>query len=98
MVKATQSAYATGKVSFDRLVDAQRALLNAKLEMCQSDKERITVLEEMVALAKEFEKTADARYKSGFVTQSDVLMATAVRLEAEIALERLKLKAPAQAK
>jgi outer membrane protein TolC len=68
-------------------------LLNAQLEQCESDKERIKVLEEMVALAKESEKNAVQRYQTGAAPQSDALMATAARLDAEIALERAKSKA-----
>ncbi len=95
LVKATQAAYLTGKVSFDRLHQAQRALLHAELELCDLDKERITVLVKAVALAKDFEMNALERYKSGAATQSDVLLGTAARLEAEIALERAKSKMPA---
>jgi hypothetical protein len=92
VVKLTTADYQTGKVSFERLQLASEALLHARLELCDSDKERITVLEEAVALAKESEKNATQRYKAGTASQSDALMATAARLEAEIALERAKGK------
>lgn len=98
LVKAAESAYATKKVPLERLVEGQRMLLNAQLEMCQSHKERITMLEQMVALTKGSEKTAHARYKAGAVAQSDALMATAVRLEAEIALKREKAKSKGSGK
>jgi outer membrane protein TolC len=80
-------------VSFDRVQQATRALLNAELAQCESDKERIKVLEKIVALTKESEKNAVQRYKTGNAPQSDVLTATAGRLEAEIALKRAKSKA-----
>jgi hypothetical protein len=96
LVKQTQADYLAGKVSFDRLHQATRALLDAELEQCESDKERIPVLEKIVALAKDSEKSAVQRYETGNATQSDALMATASRLEAEIALERAKSKAPVQ--
>jgi hypothetical protein len=88
LVKATTADYHAGKVPFDRMEQATRALLNARLEQCETDKERIKVLGDIVALAKESEKSAVQRYKSGNAPHSDVLMATAARLEAEIALER----------
>jgi outer membrane protein TolC len=94
LVKATTADYVTGRVPFDRVQQATRALLDAELEQCQSDKERITVLEKIVALAKESEKNAVQRYKTGAAPHSDALMATAARLEAEIALERLRSKGP----
>jgi outer membrane protein TolC len=95
LVKASQSGYVTGKVPFERLLEAQRALLHAKLEMCESDKERIALLNDMVALTKEFEKTARARYESGNATQSDVLIARAAHLDAGIALARATAKVAA---
>jgi outer membrane protein TolC len=90
LAKVATAEYQTGRGSFDRLHQVKQALLKAELEMCASDKERIKVLEEFVAQAKAYEKTAVQRYKSGVGSQSDTLMATAARLEAEIALERVK--------
>lgn len=81
-----------GRVSFDLLEHAQKALLLAELELCDSDKERVAVLEKVVALTKEFEKNAIQRYKDGTVPQADALMAAVNRLEAEIALERAKAR------
>jgi hypothetical protein len=94
LAKQTTADYQTGKVSFDRVHQAMRAVLNAELELCESDKERITALESIVAHAKEYEKFAAQRYRNGAAPASDVLMARAGRLEAEIALERVKSKAP----
>jgi outer membrane protein TolC len=98
LVHAVTADYVKGQVSFDRVQQATRALLDAELEQCESDKERIKVLEKIVTLAKESEKSAEQRYKTGNAAQSDVLMATAARLEAEIALERAKGKPAAQSK
>ncbi|MCI0456146.1 MAG: efflux RND transporter periplasmic adaptor subunit [Gemmataceae bacterium] len=92
LAEQTTKDYQTGRASFDRVHQAMRALLHAELELCDSDKERIAVLERIVAQAKEYEKRADQRYKSGAVSISDALMAVAGRLEAEIALERAKAK------
>jgi outer membrane protein TolC len=98
LVKAATADYHAGRIGFDRVHQATRALLDAELEQCESDKERIKVLEEIVALSKESERNAVQRYKTGAATQSDALMATAGRLDAEIALERAKSKATAQPK
>lgn len=92
VVKVADLEYASGKTSFDRVHQATKALLRAELDLSDSDKERIRVLEEAVALAKTNETYAAERYKSGLVTQSDVLMAGVARLEAEIDLERAKCK------
>jgi hypothetical protein len=90
-----QADYVTGKVSFDRVQQATRALLDAELEQCETDKERIAVLDKIVSLAKEYRMNAQHRYQSGNAPSSDVLMATAGLLEAEIVLERAKSKVPA---
>jgi hypothetical protein len=57
------------------------------LELSNTDKERNTILEAAVALAKHSETTATALYQAGKVPASDPLVAKAGRLEAEIALE-----------
>jgi outer membrane protein TolC len=98
LVEATTKDYQAGKVSFERVQQAMQALLQAQLELCESDKERITVLEESVTLAKGYEKHAQQRYQTGNASHSDVLLATAARLEAEIGLERAKSKAAAPMK
>lgn len=92
LTNVTNAEYQAGKVPFERVHQATQRQLHAQLEMCASEKDRITVLEEALALAKEYEKNALQRYKTGGAPQSDPLMATAARLEAEIALERAKTK------
>jgi outer membrane protein TolC len=98
LVDQTTRDYQAGRVSFDRVHQAMAAMLRAELELCESNKERIEVLKKIVAQAKEHEQNAIQRYKAGQASSSDTLMATADRLEAEIALERVKSKAPAQPK
>jgi hypothetical protein len=92
----TTKDYKAGQVSFDRVHHATKAVLHAELELCDSDRERIAVLEKLVAQAKANEQHATERYKSGAAPASDALMAAAGRLEAEIALEQAKSKAAAQ--
>jgi outer membrane protein TolC len=98
IAKQTGQEYRIGKVSFDRVHQAQRAVLHARLELCESDKERLAVLEEALALATEYEKTAAQLYQTGRVPASDALQARAGRLEAEIAVERAKVRISAKSK
>src|SRR5437870_1184914 len=51
LVKVTTAEYHAGRVSFDRVQQATRAVRDAELEQCESDKERIKVLAKIVALA-----------------------------------------------
>src|SRR5262249_23685308 len=98
LAKQTEADYATGKVPFDRLHQARLAVLNAKLDLSESDKERFAILEEGVALAKGYEETTTQLYKNGKVPTSDPLMAKASRLETQIALEQAKAKIGAKPK
>jgi len=92
----TTKDYRAERVSFDRVHQATQAVFHPELDLCESDKERISVLKKLVVQAKANEQHAVERYKSGATSSSDALMATAGRLEAEIALERAKSKGAAQ--
>ena len=93
-----EQEYVTGKVPFDRVQGAQQAVLQARLDLAESEKERIAILEEVVALAKGYEKTATQRYRTGNAPGNDPLLAKASRLEAEIALELAKARIAAKPK
>ena len=92
IAKQTAAEYRIGKVTIDRVHHAQMAVLSARLESAKSGKERLPILEEALALAKESEKTATQLYETGRAPASDPLVAKAARLEVEIALEREKAK------
>jgi outer membrane protein TolC len=96
VAKLVAREYQAGKGSIDRLRRAQMAVIAARVELCDTDKERIAVLEEAVALARNNERLAAALDQTGNVPASDPLLAKADRLEAEIALERAKAKTPAK--
>jgi hypothetical protein len=93
VVALTSTQVQQGVGDFGLLREAMQALMRAELELCDSDKERITVLEKLFALAMESEKGVEGRFKAGGVGKREVLMAKANRLDFEIALERLKAKA-----
>jgi RNA polymerase sigma factor (sigma-70 family) len=88
----------TGTVPFEDLIQAKLAVLKAELDLCQSAKERIAIHEKIVALARELEAVADARFKAGRVPPGDLLKAKVNRLEAEIDLEREKAREAAERK
>lgn len=88
----TARAYQTRGVPIERLHEAEEAVLKAELDLCDSDKERIAVLEKLVALAKGQEEREMELVKAGSVPGTALLRAKANRLEAEIALERAKSK------
>lgn len=87
-----KAAYQAGRTSIDRLQQALRSQYDAELEICDTDKEKLRVHQEIFNLARENEQSTEQRYKSGNVPKIDLLMATASRLSAAIALERVKAK------
>jgi RNA polymerase sigma factor (sigma-70 family) len=89
--KETNVQSGTGPI--EDVLQAQAAVLRAELEMCESDKETTKLLGEIVAVAKELEKCAEQRFNAGRLPRYDLLAVKVNRLEAEIALERAKIKA-----
>jgi len=81
-----------GIVPVMQVTEAQRAARKAEFDLCESDKERATVLAKMLDEAREHEKRVDTAFKAARQTHAAVLRATADRLEVEIALERVKAK------
>lgn len=77
---------------FEPVRQAARALLDAELDLCGADKERIAILEKFIAEAKRNEKQAENLVKTGQAPASIALAAKADRLKAEIDLERLRAK------
>lgn len=93
-----KSLYLAGRTSVDRLQAALRAQYEAELDLCENDKDRLRVLEEMLKLATENEQALEQRYKAGDLPKSEFLAATANRLEVAISVEKLKGKLPKEAK
>lgn len=88
--KAT--AYQAGLVPFADVDAANQAVLKTELELCATGKERVAVLEKMLADAKEWEKRVAQQVKSGTAPTSEAVKAKVSRLDVEIALERAKGK------
>src|SRR5207249_1092931 len=82
VVDLSLAQYAQGTLDLTPVVQAQQALAKAELELCDSDKKRIAVLEQSIALAKKFESMVEGRWKAGAVgtTARDLLMAKVNRL------------------
>ncbi|HLW64720.1 MAG TPA: hypothetical protein VKS79_05320 [Gemmataceae bacterium] len=81
-----------GQGTVEELRDAERMLLDAELELCSTDKERVEVLERHLSQAQEIEQMMDKMAKAGIVRTSSSLLAKADRLQVEIALARAKEK------
>lgn len=72
----------------EALIAAHEDLINAEIEMATNSKERVAAFQRKIENAKEFENVMEQRNRDGKGTGADVLMAKAVRLGAEIELQR----------
>jgi eukaryotic-like serine/threonine-protein kinase len=88
-----ENLFQDGRIPIGDFDEAKLLVLNAELDLAESDKERIGILERIVTLSREVEKAIDQLYQMGRVTRPDFLDARDKRLKAEIALERAKGKA-----
>lgn len=86
----TLQGFKAGQISYEKVLAAQSALLNGKLDLCETNVERVKAHEEMVKLAGEMvaavRKLVDDQQASGI----DLLKAEVQLLEAKIGLERAK--------
>ena len=96
IAKLSTEAYKAGAGSYDEVAEARRMMLQAELETCDSAKERITVLEKVVAEAKKTEELAAHFSAARQASARTALKAKADRLHAEIALEKAKAEAAGQ--
>jgi WD40 repeat protein/predicted Ser/Thr protein kinase len=93
---AKERLFDVGRLTIQEFLPAKLAVLNAKLELAESDKERIAIHEKIVAYSKEIEQAIDRLYQIGRITKPELLKAEQKRLEAEAALEQAKAKAATQ--
>ncbi len=90
--QATSEGFKNGTASFRQVGEANRAALNAELDLCETGKERAAVLEKMLAEARDYERSVEASRNAARASYADALKAKADRLEVEITLERSKAK------
>jgi outer membrane protein TolC len=88
-----EKGFRIGAASFTQVHEANLAVLRAELDLCERDKDRIAVLEKFVAAMKRFEEAMTKLLQVGQASPVEVLKAKLGRLEAEIALERARVKA-----
>ena len=96
MVKQDEARLRSGQALPDEVLAANKMLAEAELDVCESDKDRIAVLEKLLVRARDTEKLAGGFAKTGQGRESTALRARAERLRFEIALERAKAKAAAK--
>lgn len=92
LLAEAEKAHKSGATAPAQLHKAKIAVLNAELELCTADADRVGTLEKIVAEAKKYEEGVTESARGGASTNSSALNAKLARVEAEIALERAKAK------
>jgi len=93
-VQSAHQRVVAGQIGPDGLFEATSRLKHAGLEVFADPKQRIKLLEDFVELAKEVERITDARQQAGRATVEEMQRVRYYRLDAEIALLRLKREKP----
>ena len=98
VVDAATAEYEIGAstTTSEHVSQARLLLLNAELDACETDQERVKVHTSIVELLKENETGLDASVNAGNGSTKELLKAKAERLKAEIALEEAKGKGVAR--
>jgi outer membrane protein TolC len=90
--KARVEAHKSGVMSLDKVLEANAALLHAKLELCDTKEERLKVHAEIVELARQTVQVVEQLSNAAEAPQSELLSARLRLLEARIGWERAKTR------
>jgi outer membrane protein TolC len=80
--------YKGGQCGYDQLLQAEKSLLSAKLDLCETKDERVEVYKQMVKAAERGLRAVELLAKAKEVGEVDVLKARVHLIETEIGLER----------
>jgi len=92
IASATAKEYESGLASPTELREADKAVLRAELDLCETDKERVAVVEKILRIAQAQEREANEAVKAGRAFPKDALKSKAGRLGVEIEWERAKAR------
>ena len=90
LADSVKGLYKQGTVSEEAVRQAELRVHKTELDLCDSTKERIGVLEKIVKVYQEMEDHTLVLEKRGTASSESVLEAKLMRLEAQIAVEREK--------
>ena len=88
IVNLVESYYKQGNETLGNVIKARNDLLDAELNIANTHAERIRIRKEQVKNYRELEDGLTARHTSGEITSFEILVAKAMRLDAEIQLLR----------
>lgn len=84
LVKAREIQYANGTTNVQAVIEAQAELLQASLDLEESEDRRLHYVRRMLALARQAETLAEARIATGISTLDESLLLRAHRLKIQI--------------
>jgi hypothetical protein len=90
IVVVEEKAFEAGQGSPELLFLARQELMITQLEAAADNKQRQAILETFVAFTRKIEQGIEQQQKVGAATLVDLLWARTHRIDAEIALERVK--------
>lgn len=85
-----KASFESGQSGYGEVAGAHTALLNARLEVCDTKADRIQVRGEMVQTAKQMTEHVKAQLDSGNTGTIELLKAQAQLLDVQIGLEKEK--------
>lgn len=88
LARLQQAAYQSGAAPLNDVLAAEGEVLSAKLELAKTKAERLEILEQIVANARQIEDITQALFAAQSGGQADVLRAKAFRLRAQADLLR----------
>ena len=92
--KDAESRYRTGTMDYGALGGLRMERLRAELELAETPEARIAILTALFEGARDQETLLQGRFEAEIASNLELLAAKAMRLKAEIALEREKSRAP----
>ncbi len=98
LVDATTRLYQQARVEYGEVIATMELLFKAQLEVAEKESDRITLYKKMVDMWKQSEELAKQRAEAARGTMVAVLRFKALRLEAEINLERAKAREAKESK
>ncbi len=91
VAESVQKLLEVGRASLSEWTDATVAMYAAQADLCTDTAERIKIYEEMVDLLRKAEQGAQRQADGGHITEVEVSQARLATIEAQIALEKLRL-------
>ncbi len=94
MVQSLEIFFNSGRIDLWEWRDAHVALYRAKADLAADVSEQVKIYEEMVDFVRTCEQKARQRADAGRMTEADVQRARLDTIEAQIALEKLRMSRP----